>query len=128
MCESLEKVLLLKRKLVTIKEAELTALAECENTVAPLKERVQSSPKPGQDENKKIRYIELKEKSKKLEDEYVRYYEQMFKKIVGLDDELFFIAYERYFKGITWKEIADTLGLSYTTIMKRKKELCTLIQ
>lgn len=128
MCESLEKVLLLKRKLVTIKEAELTALAECENTVAPLKERVQSSPKPGQDENKKIRYIELKEKSKKLEDEYVRYYEQMFKKIVRLDDELFFIAYERYFKGITWKEIADTLGLSYTTIMKRKKELCTLIQ
>lgn len=128
MCESLEKVLLLKRKLVTIKEAELTALAECENTVAPLKERVQSSPKPGQDENKKIRYIELKEKSKKLEEEYVRYYEQMFKKIVRLDDELFFIAYERYFKGITWKEIADTLGLSYTTIMKRKKELCTLIQ
>lgn len=128
MCESLEKVLLLKRKLVTIKEAELTALAECENAVAPLKERVQSSPKPGQDENKKIRYIELKEKSKKLEEEYVRYYEQMFKKIVRLDDELFFIAYERYFKGITWKEIADTLGLSYTTIMKRKKELCTLIQ
>lgn len=128
MCESLEKVLLLKRKLVTIKEAELTALAECENTVAPLKERVQSSPKPGQDENKKIRYIELKEKSKKLEEEYVHYYEQMFKKIVRLDDELFFIAYERYFKGITWKEIADTLGLSYTTIMKRKKELCTLIQ
>lgn len=128
MCESLEKVLLLKRKLVTIKEAELTALAECENAVAPLKERVQSSPKPGQDENKKIRYIELKEKSKKLEEEYIRYYEQMFKKIVRLDDELFFIAYERYFKGITWKEIADTLGLSYTTIMKRKKELCTLIQ
>lgn len=128
MCESLEKVLLLKRKLVTIKEAELTALAECENTVAPLKERVQSSPKPGQDENKKIRYIELKEKSKKLEEEYIRYYEQMFKRIVRLDDELFFIAYERYFKGITWKEIADTLGLSYTTIMKRKKELCTLIQ
>lgn len=128
MCESLEKVLLLKRKLVTIKEAELTALAECENTVAPLKERVQSSPKPGQDENKKIRYIELKEKSKRFEEEYARYYNQMFDQILSLNDELFFIAYEKYFKGRTWKEIAEDLDISYTTIMKRKKELCTLIQ
>ena len=128
MSESLEKVLLLRNKTVTAREAEIMAFGLCESCTAEIKERVQSSPKPGQDENKKIRYIELKEKADKLEQEYSLYREKMLDEILKLNDELFFIAYQKYFKGRTWKEIAEDLEVSYTTIMKKKKELCTLIQ
>lgn len=128
MTRDLELVLVLKEQALRSKERYLEALNQCESVTVPLKERVQSSPKPGQDEDKRLRYIELKEKSEKITRNYLDYRNKMLMKIEPLSDELFIIAYKKYFVGETWRQIAEDLEVSYTTIMKRKKELCTLIQ